>query len=156
MPRQEHNISRQRSTSYAITINGLLTNRARLMREGRKDRDRRDQIATDIAAIDHVLTRVLGFTGDIEAVTRDFKREAVFKRGEMFAVICDVLRQADRPLTTREIAKAVYATKGKTVGSGRQSKEWINRVRHACKRLERDGTAMVAMDGHGDVVWLVI
>lgn len=152
MPRAKHNVSRQRSTSYAITINGLLTCRARLMREGRKQERPADLIRADIAAIDHVLVNVLGYGEDIEAVTRDFRREAIFRRGEMFAAVCDVLRRADRPLTTREIATAVYGTKGKVLKPGRQSKEWINRVRHACKRLARDG-AVRATAGDGDVVW---
>lgn len=147
MPIAKHNVSRQRSTSYAITINGLLTHRARLMRAGRKQERPADLVLADIAAIDHVLTHVIGYTGDIASATRDFKREAIFKRGAMFAAVCEGLRQSERPLTTREIATIVYATKGKVMRPGREGKEWVCRVRHACKRLERDGAVWKGAGG---------
>ena len=102
-------------------------------------------------AVDHVLRNVLAYTGDIETVTRDFKRVALFKRGEMFAAVCNVLRKADTPLTTREVAERVFDTKGITIASGKQSKDYINRVRHSLKLM--GNAARKGTDGKGNVVW---
>lgn len=135
MPRQEYNISRQRSTKSAITINGLLTWRACRLRSLRLEEGNAEEHLADIAAIDRVLTNVLGFA-DIEAFTRDFRREALFRRGELYRMMCDVLREADRPLTTREITEIVLARKGRALKSGRQGKEHINRVRKVCQRIK--------------------
>lgn len=151
MPRQEYNVSRQRSTKSAITINGLLTWRARRLRSLRlKEGDAAEHLA-DIAAIDRVLTNVLGFT-DIEAFTRDFRREALFRRGELYRMVCDVLREADRPLTTREITTIVLARKGRALKPGRQGKEHINRTRKACRRIKSVKLANCAL---GLQSWLI-
>lgn len=150
MPRTDYNIARQRTDRFTITINGLLTCRARLMAQGRK-RDRpADQIRADIAAIDRVLVNVLGYQGDIQAVARDFKREALFRRGELFKAVCDVLRRADKPMTAREIASIVYGAKGKTLEPGPVSKQWIARVRKCCQRVP--GAVMVR-DSAGHMAW---
>lgn len=135
MPRQEYNVSRQRSTKSAITVNGLLTWRARRLRSLRLKEGNAKEHLADIAAIDRVLTNVLGFT-DIEAFTRDFRRETLFRRGELYRMVCDVLREADRPLTTREITEIVLARKGYALKPGRQGKEHINRVRKICRGIK--------------------
>lgn len=146
MPRQEYNVSRQRSTKSAITINGLLTWRARRLRSLRLKEGNAEEHLADIAAIDRVLTNVLGFT-DIEAFTRDFRREAVFRRGELYRMVCDVLREADRPLTTREITEIVLARKGRVLQPGRQEKS-ISTGRGRCLRESgRRKRHWIALDG---------
>lgn len=54
-------------------------------------------------------------------------------------MVCTVLREANRPLTTREITTIVIHRKGLTMDNPRQSKQWINRARKVCQRL---GVAM--------------
>lgn len=121
-----------------------------MMREGRLGERPADQIHADIAAIDRVLVNVLGYEGDIQAVARDFKREALFRRGELFKAVCDVLRRADKPMTAREIAGIVYGAKGKALEPGPVSKQWIARVRKCCQRVP--GAAMVR-DDTGSMAW---
>ena len=144
MPIAAFNVSRQRSTSNAITINGLLTWRARRLRRIRLKEGDEAQHLADIAAMDRVLVNVLGYTGDIEAESRDFRREALFKRGELSRAVMRVLREANGPLSTRQITERVMATKGKAMKPGRLSKQWINRVRQVCQRL---GVGMTRADG---------
>ena len=91
MPRAAYNVSRQRSRGNAITINGLLTWRAKRLRGIRLDHDNEAEHLADIAAIDRVLVNVLGFTGAIDALTRDYRREALFRRNELRRMVCDVL-----------------------------------------------------------------
>ena len=144
MPIQAFNLSRQRSTKSAITVNGLLTWRARRLRSLRLEPDSRDQHLADIAAIDRVLVNVIGFAGDIEALTRDFTREALFGRGELQRMVSVVVRQANGPLLTREITERVMSDKGHAMQPGKKSKQWINRVRKVCNRLP--GVDMVRAD----------
>ncbi|MBO6540835.1 MAG: hypothetical protein JJ969_15720 [Rhizobiaceae bacterium] len=145
MPRKAHNVSRQRTRGNAITINGLLTWRARLLRRLRKREGDTASIEADIQAIDRVLVNVIGFTGDIETLTRDFRREALFKRGELQRLVMAVLRDANEPLTTRQITERVMDRKGASMTPGRDSKQRIHRVRAVCKRL--DAQAMLNDDG---------
>jgi hypothetical protein len=89
----------------------------------------------DIAAIDRVLVNVLGFTGNIQEASRDFRRVAIFKRGELQRAVCDVLRGTQGPMTAREIAEAAFRAKGHELKPGKLSKQWINRTRKACERV---------------------
>ncbi|MBZ0163411.1 MAG: hypothetical protein K8H74_11940 [Notoacmeibacter sp.] len=143
MPRAEYNVSRQRSRGNPIAISALLTWRGRRLRSLRTGEGQVSEIEADIAAIDRVLVNVLGFNGDIAEASRDFRREALFRRGELKRAVLDVLRQANGPLTTRQITARVMAIKGKELQPGRVSKEWINRVRKVCQKLETVDTVRV-------------
>lgn len=145
MPVKAYNVSRQRSRGNAITINGLLTWRAKRLRGLRLDEASREAHQADIAAIDRVLVNVLGFAGDIDALTRDYRRDALFKRNELLRMVCDVLREANGPLTARQITERVITRKGLAMRPGKQSKQWINRVRKICQKLPLE--AVVADDG---------
>ena len=137
MPRAKYNVSRQRSRGNAITINGLLTWRARRLRSLRKQEGQASEIEADIQAIDRVMVNVIGFRGDIETITRDFRREALFKHGELQRLVMQVLREANEPLTTRQITERVMSRKGASMVPGKDSKQRIHTVRLLCKRLDR-------------------
>lgn len=134
MPRKEYNVSRQRTRGYAITINGLFTARSRCLRDLRLADDP-EPIKADIAAIDRVLVNVLGYKGDIEAVSRDFKRNPSFGRGELLRAVLDVLRKADAPMLTRDLTIAVFESKGLTLPPGEVGRSRINRVRKVCQQV---------------------
>jgi hypothetical protein len=152
MPRKAHNVSRQRTRGNAITINGLLTWRARRLRSLRLKEGELSEVEADLAAIDRVLVNVIGFTGDVEAITRDFRREALFKRGELQRLVMQVLREANEPLTTRQITERVMSRKGATMTPGRDSKERILRVRVICKRLPQ---VQMTQADDGCMAWVV-
>lgn len=106
------------------------------MRDLRKgEGDQADHLA-DMQAIDRVLVSVLGCTDDIPAMARDFRREALFKRGELLRMVCDALRQANGPLTARELTERVLERKNMALKPGKIGKERINRVRRVCKGLQ--------------------
>ena len=134
MPRKEYNVSRQRTRGYAITINGLFTARSKCLRSLRLSDDP-EPIKSDIAAIDRVLVNVLGYKGDIEAISRDFKRNPSFGRGEMMRAVLDVLRKADAPMLTRDLTIAVFESKGLTLPPGQTGRNRINRVRKICQQV---------------------
>jgi len=81
------------------------------------------------------MINVLGYTGDIEAVSRDFKRNPSFGRGEMLRAVLDVLRKAEAPMLTRELTVAVFASKGLTLPPGQTGRNRINRVRKICQQV---------------------
>lgn len=135
MPRAAYNVSRQRSTSNAISINAMLTARARRLRSLRLEEGDQAAHLADIEAIDRVLTNVLGFTGDIAEHSRDFRREALFGRSELRRAVIAVMREANGPLTTRQVAERVMATKGKALEPPRVAKQYIRRVRVVLNHL---------------------
>lgn len=145
MPIAAYNVSRQRSTSNAISINALLTWRGKRLRSLRKAEGDEAAHLADIAAIDRVLVNVLGFTGDIEEQSRDFRREALFGRSELRRAVIAVLREANGPLTARQITERVMATKGKVLKPGRLSKDWITRVRVVLRHMA--GLDLTLVDG---------
>jgi hypothetical protein len=93
------------------------------------------EIKADIAAIDRVLVNVLHFKGDIEALSRDFKRDASFKRGELIRIVLDILRKAEAPMLTRDLTVAVFEAKGLTLPPGETGRNRINRVRKVCQQI---------------------
>lgn len=149
MPRAKHNISRQRTRGYAITINGLFTARSKCLRALRLTDDP-EPVRSDIAAIDRVLVNVLGYKGDIEAVSRDFKRNPSFGRGEMLRAVLDVLREADAPMLTRDLTVAAFESKGLTLPPGETGRNRINRVRKICQQVP--GVVEV---GNGRQAWVM-
>ncbi|MDF1609527.1 hypothetical protein PZ897_15175 [Hoeflea sp. YIM 152468] len=78
---------------------------------------------------------VLGYQGGIEAVSRDFKRNPSFGRGEMMRAVLDVLRKAQAPKLTRDLTVAVFESKGLTLPPGQVGKDRINRVRKICQQV---------------------
>jgi hypothetical protein len=147
MPRKAYNVSRQRSQDYRIAINGLLTLRARRMRAGRLGEVGQDALQDDLAAIDRTL-RLAGFTGDIEAVTRDFRREAIFRRGELQRLILDALREAGEPMRNRQIAETIAAKRG------HNSLTMADLTERVGKCLTQTDAARKGTDARWNVVWI--
>ena len=90
----------QRTRDYRTAINGLLTRRSFLLSE------KPDTLAADIAAIDRTL-QLLGCTVNPDDYMPTRRNQRVFRRGEMLRLIRDVLKDADRPMTSREICLAI-------------------------------------------------
>ena len=149
MPRTEHNIGRQRSTRHEITINGLLTLRGHQLRHLRLGTN--PDAKTNIAAIDRVLINVIGYEGNIAEESRDFRRVTTFKRGELRRLVADILRKAEHPLTTLEVAKLAMATKGLEASYSRKIKGRVSNVRATLKGMALNKRT----DANGNVVWSI-
>lgn len=63
-----------------------------------------------------------------------------------------VLRQANGPLTTRQITERVIGRKGLAMKPGKQSKQWITRVRKVCQKIP---TASLILSQEGIQVWTI-
>ena len=95
---------KQRATDYSVTINGLMTRRSLLIR------DKPDTLASDVAAIDYVL-KLCGFNEDPQQYMPKCRKRQIFAKGEKRRLIMQVLQQADKPLTSREICIAILTGK---------------------------------------------
>ena len=92
------------ASDYSVTINGLMTRRSLLLN------DKPDTLASDIAAIDYVL-KLVGFNEDPQQYMPARRKKQIFAKGEKRRLIMQVLEQADKPLTSREICLAILADK---------------------------------------------
>lgn len=124
--------------TFEHTITGLLAKRVDLFNEALGLRDRLAEIKNDVAALDRVLG-TLGYKGDLEAQMPRQKREALFGRGDLRRTILDELRNALRPLTTREIAEATAAQAGQDPNDRTIMRDMGRRVSSALCVLKQDG-----------------
>jgi len=95
---------KQRATDYSVTINGLMTRRSLLLSE------KPDTLSDDLAAIDYVL-KLCGFNEDPQAYMPAQRKKGIFKKGEKIRLIRQILHEADKPLTSREICLAALEGK---------------------------------------------
>ena len=95
---------KQRASDYSVTINGLMTRRSLLLR------DKPDTLASDIATIDYVL-KLCGFNEDPQQYMPKYRKRQIFAKGEKRRLIMNELKNADRPLSSREICISILAGK---------------------------------------------
>ena len=82
-----------------------------MFHEAERLRDRLAEIKNDIDALDRTLG-TFGYAGDLDAAMPRQKREVIFGRGELSRALMRELRDADGPLTSRELAQSIVALKG--------------------------------------------
>lgn len=138
-----------RTETFGHTISGLLTKRADLWNEAERIRDRLAEIRNDIGAIDRTLG-VLGYAGDLDAAMPRQKRNVIFGKGELFRAVMDVLRTAQGPLTTRQIAQEIVAIGGHDARDRRFVADLVKRVG---KCLRQTDAARKGTDSRGNVVY---
>lgn len=137
---------------YDITISGLLRRRAELFGEAEKLRDRIAEIKNDIDALDRTLGS-LGFKGDLDAQMPRQKREVLFGQGELTRALMRELRDADGPMTSRELANNVLALRGDDVRDRRLLTEVTKRVSKALRHQREAGYVRSSTDRLGNMMW---
>jgi hypothetical protein len=146
-------MSRARTETFEHTISGLLSKRADLLGEAETLRDRLAEIRNDIDALDRTLA-VLGYDGDLDAQTPRQKRHVLFGRGELSRQVFQVLREAGKPLTSRQIAQEIVSASGMDARDRKFIGDLTKRVGKACRQAP-EGTVRKANDAHGNVVWSI-
>ncbi|WP_347264827.1 hypothetical protein [Nitrobacter sp.] len=141
-----------RTETYEHTISGLLKKRADLFNEAERIRDRMAEIKNDIGALDRVLG-TLGYTGDLDAEMPRQKRQVLFGRGELTRAILDELRDAPRPLGSREIAQGIVALNGQDARDRRYVSDLTRRVSKALRILKESAAVRFAVDHRGNLLW---
>ena len=135
--------------TFEHTVTGLLAKRVDLFDEALGLRDRLAEIKNDVAAIDRVLG-TLGYKGDLEAQMPRQKREALFGRGDLTRSILDDLRNALRPLATREIADAVVIQTGQDPHDKKVFRDITRRISSALCVLKQKGSVVSSLDAKGN------
>ncbi len=141
-----------RTDTFEHTISGLLTKRADLFHEAERIRDRLAEIKNDVAALDRVLG-TLGYTGDLDAAMPRQKREVIFGRGELTRGCVDELRNAEGPLTSRQVAEAILSVSGQDARDRKLMADHTRRVSKALRVLKGEGRVKAAKDMQGTMVW---
>lgn len=141
-----------RTDSFEHTISGLLTKRADLFNEAERLRDRLAEIRNDIGAVDRTLG-VLGYTGDLDAAMPRQKREVIFGRGELSKAIYEELRNATRPLSSRDIAREIVAMRGEDARDRKYLADLTKRVSKALRTMKAEGHARSFTDAKGNMTW---
>ena len=142
-----------RTETFDHTISGLLAKRADLLGEAESIRDRLAAIKNDIDALDRTLD-VLNYDGDLDAQMPRAKRHVIFGRGELTKQVFAVLRRADKPMTSREIAQEIVSDSGMDARDRKFVTDLTKRVGKACRQC-KDGVIIKATDARGNVVWSV-
>lgn len=136
MPRQKHNIGRQRTKDFAVAKNGLLTKRADLLGEIITLDAARESKRLDIEAIDRVMRNVFDYTGDLDAIKPTGQRISHFRHGELGRMVMDVLRQSGRPLDLKEMTDIIAPKKGIDLSNEYDRKQLRDTISRACQRNE--------------------
>jgi hypothetical protein len=142
-----------RTDTYEHTISGLLTKRADLFNEAERLRDRLAEIKNDIGAIDRTLS-VLGYSGDLDAAMPRQKREVIFGRGELSKAIYRELREAERPVSSRDIAREIVALRGEDARDRKYLSDLTKRVSKALRSMREEGNVRSVMDVKGNAMWI--
>jgi hypothetical protein len=119
---------------YQNTISGLLRKRSELMREAGSLKERLSVIGNDVQALDRTL-ETLGFNGKHETTVTRGNRVVLFQQGELRRACLDVLRKADKPLTSRQISEHIIQLEGNDPQDRRLSIDMIKRVGKSLKLL---------------------
>lgn len=143
-----------RTDTYEHTISDLLKKRADLFNEADRIRDRMAEIKNDIGALDRVLG-TLGYTGDLDAEMPRQKRQVLFGRGELTRAILDELRDASRPLGSREIAQGIVALSGQDARDRRALTDITKRVSKALRELTEQGVIKRAQGPRQTMLWKI-
>ena len=134
------------------TVSGLIRKRAELFGEAERIRDRLAEIRNDIEALDRTLT-VLGHTGNLDEAMPRQKRQVLFGQGELTRNLLRELRDADGPLTSRELAQGILALRGDDVRDRRLISEVTRRVSKALRMHREEGRVRSSTDASGNLLW---
>jgi hypothetical protein len=140
------------SETYDHTISGLLRKRADLFNEAILIRERLAEIKNDIEALDRTLG-ALGYKGDLDAAMPRQKRQVIFGQGELTRAIMAELRDADGPMTSREVAQSIVALQGHDARDRKYVTDLTRRVSKALRKQRDDGRVRSSTDAHGNIVW---
>jgi len=139
-------------SGFEHTVSGLLRKRAGLFNEAERLRDRIAEIKNDLDAIDRTLG-VLGYRGDLDAAMPRQKRQVLFGQGELARSLIRELRDADGPMTSRELAQAIVALKGDDVRDRKMISEITRRVSKSLRVHREAGRVRSSVDRFGNLVW---
>lgn len=82
------------------------------------------------------------------------KKNEFFKNGEARRTILDVLREADKPITTNDIARSVMSSKG--IGSESEKALQASILATLHKQMKSGLVEMTGKNGVGSCLWILV
>ena len=134
------------------TISGLPEKRGELQRENAELSERRAMVATDVRAIDRLLD-TFGCRGELDGETPRQARVVPLCCNEFRANLLGELGNADRPLSSRELACLVLQYEGKDARGRRFLADVTRRVGCALRKLRSARFVEGHRDSTGAAVW---
>ena len=141
-----------KTETYEHTINGLLKKRSEMFNEAERIRDRLAELKNDIGALDRTL-ETIGFKGDLDELMPRQRRHVIFGKGELTEAIVLELKNAERPLRSREIARELIALRGEDARDQRYLSDLTKRVSKALRILKQNGEVRSKADPKGNYLW---
>ena len=138
----------------ASVINGLLQKRADLQRESAGLREQMAIVSNSIEAIDRVL-EAFGFEGELDGKTPRAARVILFYRNELREYLLGELRNADGPLSSRQLAERVCQCEGKDARDRRLVADVTHRVGCALRKMRAAKIVRGERDRSGAAIWSV-
>ncbi|WP_287081508.1 hypothetical protein [Methylobacterium sp.] len=145
-------MTNQKPEPATTTISGLIRKRAELFSEAERIRDRLAEIRNDLGALDRTLA-VLGHTGNLDDAMPRQKRQVLFGQGELSRSLMRELRDADGPMTSRELAQGILALRGDDVRDRRLISEVTRRVSKSLRAHREEGRVRSSTDASGNLLW---
>ena len=141
-----------RTTTYSDCQNALLKRRGELFNEAERITERLGEIKNDVKALDATL-KLVGYTGELDAIMPRAKRNVMFGTGELTGAIMLELRHATGPLRSREIAQNILAASGDDIRDRRAVSDLTRRVSKALRKQREAGVVLGQMDGGRNILW---
>ncbi|MFN0217703.1 MAG: hypothetical protein ACKVP4_02695 [Hyphomicrobium sp.] len=111
---------------FELTIHGLLRKRGELLSTLEHHRNQVAAAMNDLHAVDRVLNS-LGYDGSLD-LAQPRKKVLSYIRVEVRRHILEELRDAGRPMTTRELSVALATKEGRDAGDRRMMLDFTKRV----------------------------
>lgn len=128
-------------------VAGLLTTRSNMFTEAERLRERLAEIRNDIAAVDRVLG-TLGCTTELDEIMPRQKAARLFGTSELMRECLSVIRRADGPMSSRDIARALIERRGGDASDKRYLSDMVKRISKALSKPRADGLVRVK-DAYG-------
>ena len=137
---------------FQHTISGLLTKRSQVVQTLRDAEYALADAQADVAALDRAL-KLLGFKDDPRPYMPKRKNRRIFKKGEMLSGAYEVLREADGPLSSREICLKLLSDKGLDALDKKTVNQVTSRIYKALM-VEQEAGRVVAQQHSGRaLIW---
>ncbi len=141
---------RHTTIAYTPAVDALKRLHAELGGKIKDNRREAKRLADDMKHVEAVLKMLRpDFNLASIAPRRRNKQASPYKRGEVFRAVLDVLRESDRPLTSREISEALLHKSGIAEPPLKQIRDMVGSVHtslrnHQGNTIERVGEGMPA------------
>ena len=139
---------------FQHTISGLLTKRSQVVQTLRDAEYALADAQADVDALDRAL-KLMGFKDDPRPYMPKRKNRRIFKKGEMLSGAYAVLREADGPLSSREICLKLLSDKGFDLSDKKIVNQVTSRVYKALLREKDAGRVKAHQQGGRSQSWKI-